>query len=82
MAYRGQVRKGVVVLDKRVKLEEGTQVTVRPIVKARTEAPRKIKGKTLLERLDSIAGKATGLPENFARNHDHYLHGILFKHIS
>ena len=31
---------------------------------------------TLWEKLRSIAGTAKGLPEDFAANHDHYLHGL------
>lgn len=27
------------------------------------------------EALQEVAGTARGLPEDFARNHDHYLHG-------
>jgi len=75
MEYPGHVRKGVIVLDRRVKLEDGTEVTVRPLDQPDAKSGRKKKGKTLLERLAPIVGKAEGLPSDFARNHDHYLHG-------
>lgn len=74
MEYRGQVRKGVVVLEGRVKLPEGTKVTVREVPK-RTSKSSKPKGKTLYERLKPIIGKAKDMPADFAKNHDHYIHG-------
>jgi hypothetical protein len=30
----------------------------------------------LSRRLLSVAGKATGLPSDFAEQHDHYVHGV------
>jgi len=33
------------------------------------------RGKTLGQKLMKYAGKAVGLPEDAARNHDHYLDG-------
>ena len=32
-------------------------------------------GPTLFEALDGFIGMAKGLPEDFAAEHDHYLHG-------
>ena len=31
---------------------------------------------SIWEKLRSLAGSVKGLPEDFAANHDHYLHGL------
>ncbi|MEX0702441.1 MAG: hypothetical protein WD069_10135 [Planctomycetales bacterium] len=67
MTYHGRVENGVIVLDEPVALPEGTEVLVEPIA-----APA---GKSLAERFADVIGAATELPEEFARNHDHYIHG-------
>jgi len=72
MTYRGQIRNGVVVLDGRPPLDEGTIVTVEPVTTS--EAPEE-QLPTLAELFKDLAGKAVGLPEDMAENHDHYLHG-------
>ncbi len=69
MTYRGRVQNGVVVLEPKDSLPEGTEVTVQPIVsppKPSAAAPRGIL---------QFAGKAVGLPSDASRNHDHYLYG-------
>jgi hypothetical protein len=72
MTYRGQIRNGVVVLEGQPPLEEGTVVTVEPVTRAEAaEEPLP----TLAELFKDLAGKAVGLPEDMAENHDHYLHG-------
>lgn len=74
MTYHGHVKNGVVILEKRVKLAEGTPVRVQPLKKP----PFKKKAgsaQTLGQRLMKFAGKAKGLPRDMARNHDHYIHG-------
>lgn len=67
MSFAGHVRNGVVVFDEPVTLPEGTvvEVAVRP-------APEQA---THFERFKEIIGAAVGLPEDFAENHDHYIHG-------
>jgi hypothetical protein len=67
MVYRGRVSNGVVVLEEGANLREGTEVRVE----VAQDPPRK----TLYERLENVAGKATGLPDDFAEQHDHYIHG-------
>ena len=67
MIYQGHVKSGQIVLDEPVELEEGTAVQVELL----TEQPRK----TLAERFKNIIGKAKGLPDDLAENHDHYLYG-------
>ena len=70
--YVGEVQQGAIVLDPPVILPEGAKVRVmvEPIEILSDED-----GPTLLERLQSVVGKAEGLPSDLAENHDHYLHG-------
>lgn len=58
----------VVMLDELPILPEGTEVQVAVIPPGNEES-------TLGSRLMKSAGKLEGLPSDFARNHDHYLHG-------
>jgi hypothetical protein len=71
MTYRGHVQNGTVVLDDVVVLPEGAAVQV-DVLAERGElevVP------TLLERLQSVIGKAQGLPPDASQNVDHYLYG-------
>ena len=69
----GRVVNGAVVLDQPGKLEDGTEVRVRPATKA--ESAQGNNG-SLSEMLLSFAGVIEGLPEDLALNHDHYLYGL------
>ncbi|MEK7794312.1 MAG: hypothetical protein AAB353_07270 [Candidatus Hydrogenedentota bacterium] len=64
MEANGKIINGAVVLDNGNSLPEGS--CVRVIVELQPPL-----GKRLLR----FAGLAKGLPEDFAENHDHYLHG-------
>lgn len=75
MSYRGHVKNGVVVLDPPTALPEGAEVEVR-LVEPPSDAARAGQGRTLYERLESVVGKARGLPSDAAHNHDHYLYGL------
>ena len=76
MVVRGRVKGGVVVLDDSGSLPEGTVVRVEP-VEDKAAAVKAPEGEqSLAEMLLSHAGKAKGLPEDMALNHDHYLHGL------
>ena len=73
MVYTGKVKGGVVLMDRRVSLAEGTVVRVMPVVGRelrRRPTPGSL-GATLLK----FAGRAKGLPRDLAMNHDHYLYG-------
>lgn len=70
MVYHGQVKNGVVVLDAPAALPEGARVTIHPEAPAASD-----EGPALAESLGDLIGKAKGLPADFARNHDHYIHG-------
>lgn len=67
MQIEGTVQDGVVVLDQKESLPDGARVTVvqqQPATKP-----------TLRERLLRLAGTVDDLPEDMAKNHDHYIHG-------
>lgn len=66
MTYRGRVQNGVIVLSSESKLAGGTEVEVQLVEET---IP------TIAERFANVIGKAEGLPEDFAENHDHYIHG-------
>jgi predicted DNA-binding antitoxin AbrB/MazE fold protein len=59
----GEVKNGVVVLEEKVSLPDGTKVRIEPL--ETEEAP------TLVERLKDCIGNLKGLPSDMARNHDH-----------
>lgn len=69
MSFEGTVVNGAIVLDGGQKLPEGARVeiVVRP--------PSTQTASDLGEMLLRHAGKAVGLPEDMAAQHDHYLHG-------
>lgn len=66
MVCKGRVVNGVVVLDEKVRLAEGTEVTVETV-----GSPRE----SLFERLQALVGRGENLPEDLAEHHDHYLTG-------
>ena len=75
MTVHGRVRNGLVVLDNGGMLPEGTEVIIRPIQrKARVKKGSKKPAKPT-RKIMRFAGKAKGLPEDAARNLDHYLYG-------
>jgi hypothetical protein len=74
MVYRGRVKNGVIVLERSARLEEGAEVSVRPLRRTTRPRARKKAPPTLYERLKSVAGKAKGLPQDASINVDHYLY--------
>ena len=65
----GQVQNGVIVLDEgNPPWPEGTRLQVQPIdmEKALDDLSRDLR---------ALAGTVEGLPEDYAENIDHYLHG-------
>ena len=69
MTYKGRVKDGVVVFDDRVRLPEGAQVEVTLPDDSEGIRP------SLFERLESVIGRAQGLPPDASENVDHYLYG-------
>jgi hypothetical protein len=76
MVYRGRVETGVVVFDEKAALADGTEVSIRPVKPLSTRSGKARKPPSLAERLGPVVGMAEGLPEDLARNHDHYLYGL------
>jgi hypothetical protein len=75
MVYRGHVKGGVVVLESAHALPDGTEVRVEAVTAEGDRPQLDENGQTLGEKLMKYAGKAVGLPEDAALNHDHYLYG-------
>lgn len=73
MTYKGHVKNGTIVLDDPVKLPEGA--IIRFEIETGPGQPEKSMP-TLAERYVDFIGKAVGLPEDAAENHDHYLYGL------
>ncbi|HEY8665931.1 MAG TPA: hypothetical protein VIL86_04655 [Tepidisphaeraceae bacterium] len=71
MTYRGKIEKGLLVIEEPIAFPEGTQVTVdiAPVQEAMEQ------GVSLYQRYKSIIGIAPDLPDDMAKNHDHYAHG-------
>jgi len=66
MSFEGHIQNGVVVFDEAITVPEGTAVRVEVVLPPR---------KTLAERFKNIIGVDVDLPEDLAKNHDHYLYG-------
>ena len=70
--YAGELKNGVVVFDEGTPpLAEGARLKIEVVEPSRPSA------RTLAERLASVIGRADGLPDDLAAQHDHYLHGQL-----
>ncbi len=70
MTYRGQVRNGVVVLDRPGGLPEGAEVEVSALEGADATP-------TLFDRLKDVVGIVDELPPDMAEKHDQYIHGAV-----
>jgi hypothetical protein len=68
MSLEGKIQNGVIVLDDDLPLPDGTRVEVIVRETAKASSP-------LGEMLLRHAGKAQGLPEDAANQHDHFLYG-------
>ena len=74
MVLRGHVKGGVVVLEPPHSLPEAPEVRVETVAPEGDQPLLDEKSQTLGEKLMKYAGKAVGLPEDAALNHDHYLY--------
>jgi hypothetical protein len=77
MGYRGHIKNGVVEFVQPVPLPEGAEVDVTP---SETENGENLQGgegeiPSLYEQLKDFCGIIKDLPSDFAKNHDHYIHG-------
>ena len=75
MRYLGHVKGGVVIVDGDLSLAEGTPVAVEPLAEDVAAVAPGQPVPTLLERFGDLVGSIKDLPEDFALNHDHYIHG-------
>lgn len=71
MEYSGQVKGGVVVFQNGTP-PEGSLVRVK-IVEENQKTPKAPNG--IWAKMLKFAGTVEGLPPDFAKNHDHYIHG-------
>jgi hypothetical protein len=77
MTLRGRIKNGGVVFDEPPPLPEGTEVLVQAVGEPAGTGDRAAQASTptLYERYKGFIGAAEGLPEDFADEHDHYIHG-------
>lgn len=68
MGYQGTIKNGVVVIEGKPALPEGSHVLVEVI-----DSPDS--ASLLGNKLLKYAGRAKGLPEDMAEHHDYYIHG-------
>ena len=74
MLLEGTVHEGAILLDSPAKLPEGARVEIE--VKTVTDGiPSAGETQPTLLNLLKLAGIAKDLPEDFAAQHDHYIHG-------
>lgn len=77
MTLHGYIQDGMIVLDQSTPLPEGAAVEVRIVMPQAAEIQAdgpNVEIPTLAERLKDFIG-ILDLPEDAARNHDHYLYG-------
>jgi hypothetical protein len=72
MTLFGHVQDGRIVLDQPVVLPDGVSVRIE-FVPPKDAGGRG--GPSLLETLGDVVGAIDDLPDDLARNHDHYLYG-------
>ena len=78
MTYRGKFQGGVIVLESGLSLPDGTEVDVTlciPANEAAAPSQRPAIWDHLLELAREVEAEPCDLPEDLARNHDHYLYG-------
>ena len=68
MSYTGTIIGGVVQLPPEVSLPDGTLVRIEPVAPADDR-------RSLVEKMKAIARSLPDLPEDWAAQHDHYIHG-------
>jgi hypothetical protein len=75
MVHRGEVRNGVIVLDKPTSLPEGTRVSVRALKSQTPQKKAQNRSGKPRSPLRRHSGKVKSLPADAARNLDYYLYG-------
>ena len=74
MTLLGHVHNGQIIFESPIVLPEGAQVRVE-VVNDEASLPTSNGPQSLSQKFMKYAGRAKGLPADFARNHDHYIHG-------
>ena len=73
MVYKAHTERGQIIVDEPMELPDGTLMLVK--VAAEEEYLAGKKPSCDYELLKEFIGKANDLPEDFALNHAHYVHG-------
>lgn len=76
MTLEGTVQNGVIVLSAGHMLPEGTVVHVAPQLARKESDHSKTLGEKLVELAEWAESQPCDLPEDLAKNHDHYLYGV------
>lgn len=80
MTIEAYVENGQIVLPGPLSLPDGTKVTVSVAGESKSAKLAEPSSRpTINDRLRNVIGQAQALPEDFAENHDHYLHGTAKK---
>ncbi len=64
MSFISKVTHGAIEVPPGVNVPDGTPVRVEPLPE-----------QSLAKRLKDVIGSVSGLPPDFAQNHDQYIHG-------
>jgi hypothetical protein len=80
MTVDGRIENGQIVLNQEISLPEGMKVREEFVSKDPAQELTKEESSSeelpsLYERMKPFIGAVTGLPADYAINHDHYLHG-------
>ncbi len=75
MTYQGHFENGVIVLDEPVNAPDGAKVRVELLHTGDATQRPETPWSTHYEHYESIIGAIDDLPEDFAAQHDHYIHG-------
>ena len=63
MSFISKVTRGAIEIPPGVEIPDGTPVRVDPLPE-----------ESLAKRLKDVIGSVSGLPPDFAQQHDHYIH--------
>lgn len=79
MTLEGHIQNGQIILHHNAPLPEGVKVRIEFLDSNTSESNTSEEASdelpSLYERVKPFIGSVKGLPEDFAKNHDHYLHG-------
>lgn len=75
MTYQGHFENGVIVLDEPANLPDGAKVRVELLSPGEAPQTPETPQSTHYEHYEPIIGAIDDLPEDFAAQHDHYIHG-------